>query len=317
MNIGRREREPIRKLWPKETDFSDWLVTEDGIALIAQDVGIEIENPTREHKLGDFPCDVVANLVGDEDHVVVIENQYGRTNHDHLGKLLTYASVRKAMTGIWIAEEAADDHRQVIDWLNENTPPSVNLYLAELKAYRIGDSDAAPQLDVVCRPNIAEKLTRSGQSPAERELCEWRLAMWEVIHKAVLAHKQPFRLQKPSTAHWSSVALGRSGFSLSMLLTPRNQSIGIEMKVHPEEWKDSAYKQLLADKKAIEDQLGSPLDWREMEGKKSARALLEVKLDPRRKENEKAVCEWFAAKLPLMYATFRDRVSKLEAEAGE
>jgi hypothetical protein len=314
MELGRRERvADVRTVWGKEADFSDWLVTADGIALLAQDLGVEIEEPSRESRPGDFPCDIVANLLGDESHVVVIENQFGETNHDHLGKFLTYASVHKAMTGIWIAEQAADDHRQVIDWLNENTPATVNLYLAELRVFRIGQSPAAPQLDMVCRPNVSQKIARSAESAANKERYGWRLAFWEDIHKSVSARKQPFRLQKAGASHWSTVSIGRSGFSLSMLLTPRNQSIGVELYVNPVGWKDAAFEQLRADKEAIEEQIGCPLEWMPLIGKKSARILLEAKIDPRRDTERKAVCEWFADKLPLMYATFKDRVAALQA----
>lgn len=130
----RSQVKSLRTLWQQETHFSDWLATQDGVDLLAQDLEIEIENPRREGKGANFSCDIVANIVGDESHVVVIENQFGRTNHDHLAKLLTYAAVHKAVVGIWIAEEAADDHRQVIDWLNENTPNTVSLYLAEAQS---------------------------------------------------------------------------------------------------------------------------------------------------------------------------------------
>ena len=159
--IGKQTILPsIKEIWPKEPEFSDWLSSEPGVELLAQDLGIEIENARREAKGANFPCDIVGNLVGDEKHIIVIENQFGRTNHDHLAKLLTYAAAHNAMTGIWIAEEAPDDHRQVIDWLNENTPDNISLYLVEVKAYTIGTSDPAPRLDAVCRPNVPFTVSR-------------------------------------------------------------------------------------------------------------------------------------------------------------
>ena len=145
MTIGKRMPvDNLKALWAKENEFSDWLVSTEGLELLAQDLEIQIENPEREAKGSNFSCDIVANIVGEEKHRVVIENQFGRTNHEHLAKLLTYAATQKAMTGIWIAEEVADDHRQVIDWLNENTPDTISFFVAELKAYRISDSPAAP-----------------------------------------------------------------------------------------------------------------------------------------------------------------------------
>jgi len=305
--------ENIRSVWPKEPDFSDWLTTQEGIELIAQDLEVEIENPRREAKGSNFSCDVVANLVGDEKHIVVIENQFGRTNHDHLAKLLTYAAAHKAMTGIWIAEEVADDHRQVIDWLNENTPDTVALYLAELKAYTIGASAAAPMLDLVCRPNVTMKQTNAGLTEGDRKRREWRIAFWQDIHHRLKAEKIPFRLQKPGPGHWSSIAIGRSGFHVSMLLTPKNQSVVLEMIVQPAGWKDSAFEQLQLEAQEIEAAVGKPLQWRQMPDKSCSKILLEEKLDPDIEGNRKKICDWFAEWTPKVYLAFHDRVKKLVA----
>jgi len=314
VQIGKRTPvENIRSVWSKETEFSDWLITPDGIELLAQDLSIEIENTQREAKGSDFSCDIVANLVGDEKHIVVIENQFGRTNHDHLAKLLTYAAVHKAMTGVWIAEEVADDHRQVIDWLNENTPETVSLYLSELKAYTIGSSAAAPQLDVICRPNITMKKANTNQTEAEKKRHAWRLEYWQNIHKHIKGKNPPFRLQKPSTDHWSSIAVGRSGFNIAMLLTPKNQSIGIEVNIQPPGWKDAAFDQLKSQAAEIENELGKSLLWKEMPNNVSSRILLEEKIDPAEEINRETVCNWFAIWTPKVFNAFSARIKQLSA----
>lgn len=311
MLIGKRERvEDVRSVWRREPDFSDWLVTEDGASLLAEELGLEIENLHRESRPGDFPCDISGNLLGDENHIVVIENQYGKTNHDHLGKLLTYAAVHKAMTGIWISESISDDHRQVIDWLNENTPTTVNLYLVGLKLYRIGNSPVAPQLDVVCRPNIAVKETKSGLSLADQERHSWRREMWEEIHAAILHAKPKFRLQKPRGDHWSSISIGRAGFHLNMLLTPRYGSIGIDLNISVP-WKAEAFEALMSQKHDIESELGASLQWLPMMGKKSARILLDTTINPRKKECLAEVSSWFIEYSGRMYDVFKPRVAQL------
>jgi hypothetical protein len=312
MTISKRSQiKNLKTLWHHETLFSDWLATQDGMDLLAQDLDIEIENPRREERGTNFSCDIVANIVGDESHVVVIENQFGRTNHDHLAKLLTYAAVHKAVVGIWIAEEAADDHRRVIDWLNENTPNTVSLYLAELKAFTIDNSPAAPQLDVICRPNTTMKQAISSLSEGDIKRNQWRLAFWTDIHNRMKSEKLPFRLQKPSQDHWSSIAVGRSGFHLSMLLTPKNQSIVVEMNIQPKDWKDSAFEQLRSQATDIEKEVGMNLEWRPMIDKGSSKVVLEAKIDPKVDANRKAVCDWFAEWTPKMYAAFSKRVKAL------
>ena len=309
----RSQVQNIRSLWQQEIQFSDWLTTQDGIDLLAQDLEIEIENPRREGKGTNFSCDIVANVVGDESHVVVIENQFGRTNHDHLAKLLTYAAVHKAVVGIWIAEQAADDHRQVIDWLNENTPNTVSLYLAELKAFTIGSSPAAPQLDVICRPNTTMKRANAELTEGEKKRYQWRLAFWTDIHNRMKSEKLPFRLQKPGEDHWSSIAIGRAGFNLSMLLTPKNQSVVVELLIHPEGWKDSAFEQLKTQASEIQKELGATLDWRPMLEKSSCRIVLEEQIDPKIEANRKAICDWFAEWTPKMFSVFSKRVKALSA----
>lgn len=311
MLIGKRERvQDIRLVWQRETDFSDWLVTPDGINFLSEELGIEIENLVRESRAGDFPCDVVGNLLGDESHKVVIENQYGRTNHDHLGKLLTYAAVHKATTGVWISESISDDHRKVIDWLNENTPNNINLYLVALKLYRIGGSPVAPQLDVVCRPNITIKDQNSVLSPSDRERHEWRIRMWTDIHEAIRAVNPPFRLQRPGDDHWSSISIGRAGFHLNLLLTPRNSSIGIDLYITVP-WKMEAFEALAAQKASIEAELGNSLQWLPLPGKKTARILLEAKIDPKKPDNEPEVRRWFATYSVRMFNVFKSRISNL------
>lgn len=140
-----------------------------------------MEDPERERGLGDFPCDISGHLLGDANHKVVIENQFGRTNHDHLGKLLTHAAMHSAMTGIWLAEKVADDHRKVIDWLNDNTPKTGSLFLAEIKAYRMGDSAPAPQLSIISRPNLQAKIEIEQEPGDLKERHIWRKQMWEEI----------------------------------------------------------------------------------------------------------------------------------------
>ena len=122
--------------------------------------------------------------------------------------------------------------------------------------------------------------------------------------------KLPFRLQKAGGDHWSSIAIGRAGFNLSMLLTPKNQSIAVEVSVHPE-WKDEAFKQLQAQADVIHAELKRELDWRPMPGNKSARILLEEKIDPGKESNHKDVCEWFKVWTPKIYSVFKERIKGL------
>jgi hypothetical protein len=315
--IARRQRiANLREIWPKETDFSDWLVTEDGLALIAEDIGIEVEDPRRESCPGDFPCDIVGHALGDENHVIVIENQFGKTNHDHLGKLLTYASTHSAMTGIWMSEHVADDHRKVIDWLNDNTPPTVSLYLAQVQAYRIGDSPAAPQLDVVSRPNVQTKIRRGEGDPALKERHIWRRDFWEEILEHIKAQNPPFRVQSPGANAWTNISIGRSEFTLGLTLTPKRQCIGCELYIAPS-WKEEAFAQLEAQRDVVEREVGEPLQWLPLPDKKVARILLESPLDPRDPKNRDEIKKWMYKQAMAFYKAFHPRVKALRPAAPQ
>ena len=263
MQIGRKIAVGnMREIWPTEPKFSDWLVTDEGLALIADEIGVQIENPRRESRPGDFPCDVVGNLQGEESHIVVIENQFGRTDHDHLGKLLTYAAMHSAMTGIWIAERASDDHRKVVDWLNDNTPPSVSLYLVELGAIRIGDSPVAPELRVVSRPNLQVKATLVTDKIGGLPIQIWRRDFWEDIFEAITAQPPSFPLRSAGTSEYAVVRFGRANIGMSMALIPIAKQVRCDLWISGRN-KKGRYAQMLAQRTAIETELGDTLTWEE------------------------------------------------------
>jgi hypothetical protein len=309
MTIGRRTSvNDIREIWPTEPKFSDWLASGDGIELLSQDLGIEVENLRREERGCDFPCDLVGNIVGDDEHAVTIENQYGKTNHDHLGKFLTYAATHRALTCVWIAERIADDHRAAVDWLNANTPESFSFFAAELKAYRIGDSPPAPQLDVVCQPNVAIKPSRQGETKAERERHEWRRQFWEEIHDVLREGKPKFRLQKAGSSSWSTIRLGSSDVSMCMDLTPKHKTIGVTTWIKGAD-KEGWYAHFKDARAQIEAAIGHELKWNPLPGKKSAWVSLAVDIDPKHEPNREQVKQWFCKMVPVWHKVFSEFVS--------
>ena len=311
MQIGRKSRVvDMRQIWLTEPRFSDWLVTDEGLALIADEIGVHIENPRRESRPGDFPCDVVGNLQGEESHIVVIENQFGRTDHDHLGKLLTYAAMHSAMTGIWIAERASDDHRQVVEWLNNNTPPSVSLYLLELGAIRIGDSPVAPELRVVSRPNDKRKATVAADQARDLPIHAWRLAFWEDIFEAIVAQTPSFPLKSAGTSPYADVRFEKANIGMSMALIPISRQVRCDLWIAGRN-KKGRYAQLFAQRGAIETELGYTLTWEENPDQKSTRISFTLMRDPKDDTKRAEIISWFAQNAPAFYKAFAGRVQAL------
>lgn len=107
--IGKIERVPLREIWKHEAyDFTTWL--SENISIIDEAIGISLSNPESEQSAGSFSIDIVAE--DESGNPVIIENQLEKTNHDHLGKLITYLTAIEAKMPIWIAAEPRPEHRR-------------------------------------------------------------------------------------------------------------------------------------------------------------------------------------------------------------
>ena len=313
MKISKRTEVAPKEIWRMETEFSAWLASEAGLELIASDIGIEVENTRTESSPGDFRCDIVGNALDDENHRIVIENQYGKTDHDHLGKMLTYAAVHDATTGIWISERVSDDHRQVIDWLNEITPANVNFYLAQIKAYRIDDSAVAPQLEVVCRPNLDVKLQRDKDKQVLSNSKIWNKEFWEDVLPYIKTQNPPFNLQNPGVESWSSIAMGRTDIWLELVTESRNPCIRCEICIKTS-WRAAAFEQLFAQKSEIENEIGCELEWLLLPDKKITRIRVRKEIDPKDEANRDAIKQWMHKYAVAFHNAFRLRIAHLDAD---
>jgi len=145
MEIGKVDDVNPRAPWANEArDFTPWLL--DNADVLSKALGLEVSLRTAEHPVGDFSLDIVGDdgLGG----TLIVENQLENTDHDHLGKVITYAAGTDAKTIVWIATRIRAEDRQALDWLNANTREDVRLFGIELRAIKIGDSASAPLLEV-------------------------------------------------------------------------------------------------------------------------------------------------------------------------
>ena len=148
--LGRIERVELRGIWHREDEnFTPWLA--DNLALLGEELGMTLESPSTEVDVGQYRLDILAEDA--EGYKVVIENQLGWTDHDHLGKLLTYAARVDAGYVVWVAAYFTAEHRAAIDWLNKLGPEKVWLFGVEVRAIRVGGSNPAPDFRVVAAPD--------------------------------------------------------------------------------------------------------------------------------------------------------------------
>ena len=177
MEIGKIEKVPLRKMWEHEAlKFTPWLA--ENIDILGEALDMQLSFVEREKKNGSFSLDLLAE--DDYGNKVIIENQLEKSNHDHLGKLLTYLTGLEAKTAIWVCSEARQEHIQVIDWLNENTREGIQFYLVRLEGLKIGDSVPAPYFSVVCEPSeMAKDIGREKEEDSERH--KMRLEFWKLL----------------------------------------------------------------------------------------------------------------------------------------
>ena len=271
MKIGSLIEIDIRELWIHEQyDFSNWLSKEDNIKLLGDEVGFTLTNVNKEVYIGSYRCDLVATdeTSGDK---IIIENQLEATNHDHLGKIITYAAGLDAKSIIWIVQQAREEHRAAIEWLNNNTSKEIGFFLLEIHAYKIDNSRPAPMFKIIEKPNDFVKNSKSGYKEGEmtRSQSE-RLIFWTEMNKVLVERGKPFNVRKASTDHWYDVALGTSQAHITISLISKNNFITIEVCINNNK---ELYDKLYALKDEIEEKLDIKLEWLRLDNKKACRIL--------------------------------------------
>ena len=269
MEIGKLEEVDIRNLWKHEQyDFSKWLAKEENIEYLNDIIGLTLVEVDKEVYVGPYRCDIVAK---DETSgiAVIIENQLEGTNHDHLGKIITYASGLNAKVMIWVVKEAKQEHRAAIEWLNNNTNSDVSFFLIEIHAYKIGNSDPAPKFEVVEKPNDFVKSSKSKTESGDlNKRQSERLVFWEQFNQVVINRGKPFNVRKATTDHWYDVAMGTSEAHIGINLVNKDNQIVVEVYINDNK---DLFDTFLSHKEDIEKQLGFELIWDRLDNKKASR----------------------------------------------
>lgn len=220
----------LRYKWNNEPrDFTPWLA--ENIAILNEAVGIELEVENTEVSVGPYSADILAKDTG-TGRYVVIENQLEKTNHDHLGKSITYASVLDASTIIWIASEFTEEHKKALDWLNDHTSEEIGFFGVKLELWQIDDSLPAVRLNVVSQP--VEIIRQTARNRGLEELSDARknqLEFWMKFRDRLAATKQIRSLQTPRPQYWFDVTLGKAGIHLSNIYNTDEGKVGVRVYI--------------------------------------------------------------------------------------
>lgn len=266
--IGRLIEVDVRELWKHEQyDFSNWLAKESNIEYLNEILGLTLIEVDKEINVGPYRCDIVAT---DETSglKVIIENQLESTNHDHLGKIITYASGLDAKVIVWIVKEAKEEHRAAIEWLNNYTSSEIDFFLIEIHAYKIGDSYPAPKFEVIEKPNDFLKRSKNKDDGELNTSQTERLIFWQQFNDRVALKGKPFNIRKPTTDHWYDIAIGTSAAKIAVDLVNKENCIILELYIHSDK---DLYDSLYEKKNEIEGETGLTFEWNRLDSKKACR----------------------------------------------
>lgn len=285
INLGTlKEITDLRSVWPHEAlNFTPWVA--ENVDLLADAVGLDITVDETESSVGDFNVDIYASETG-TDRKIIIENQLEDTDHDHLGKLITYASGKGADVVIWVVKHAREEHKAAVEWLNNHTDDKIGFFLCEIKLFQIGSSDIAPSFTVVERPNDWTKEIK--KTTAANPTQQQRLEYWQAFNGHAFNNdtfSKEFNKRKPTTDHWMDFGVGSSACHIGVTQIQKRNSIGVELYINNDK---DLFKSIYAHKDEVESIMGFELDWRELPERKASRILIEkaVQLDDRDKWNE-------------------------------
>jgi hypothetical protein len=275
MKLGELKQVALREVWVHEAHvFTKWLAEEENLALLANELDLDITLIESEASIGKFNVDILAKEIT-SDRKIVIENQLEQTNHDHLGKLITYASGVDAAVAVWVVAKDREEHKRAIDWLNEHTDEDVSFFLVRVELWQIDKSVVAPKFVIISQPNDWAKTAKNsvptgGQMTMTKAL---QLDFWEQFREYGQAHESKLKLRKASPHHWFDIGTGVGNWYISLTVNSHSNSMACQIYIADDM---AVFAHFRSKRKEIETKLGAELEWLELSGRKSSRIRLSV-----------------------------------------
>jgi hypothetical protein len=316
-NLGRLEKVDLRKAWMSEaTDFTPWLAHAGNMKLLGEAIGIELACEAKEKPVGPFRADILCKDAA-TDSWVLIENQLERTDHNHLGQLLTYAAGLEAVTIVWIAARFTEEHRAALDWLNERTDEHINFFGLEVELWRIGNSPVAPKFNVICKPNGWSRSIRKAAEGSLSEAKELQLRFWTKFVEFLEDAESSLKCAPLGPKHWLSISIGRAGFHLNVIASTWNSEtnsytpeIRAELDIRHENAKRH-FAALESKRSDIEAQLGFPLVWYNPTDAAKCRIYARKDADIFDEKNWLSQFRWLKEHLEALHRAFGPLVKEL------
>jgi hypothetical protein len=270
--IGRLVSVPVREVWADEArDFTPWL--SENLEDLSSAVGMDLVFEGTEVRVGPFSADLLlrdANTGGR----IVVENMMGSTDHDHLGKIITYAAGLQATHAVLVAETFRPEHLSALQWLNTHSSESVGFFGIEFKVWRICDSKPAPQLDVVVKPDKWVREIRETNELTSLELAyrDFWSEFLPVFHQQ---HPGWSRAETPSKGSGMNFPAGKGGlvYWVSFCRPEHRYRFRIELYIDANNREEATrrFDELRDRRTEIETAFGETLEWEELDNSRGNR----------------------------------------------
>ncbi|MDP3764025.1 MAG: DUF4268 domain-containing protein [bacterium] len=311
-NLGKIKKVDLRDVFPGEaSDFTPWL--ESNIDQLSEAIGVEIIDVKREERIGDFNCDLIGKEANSEDKVI-IENQFNQTNHDHLGKIITYASGVGARYVVWVSEKIREEHQKALEWLNENAS-DVSFFGVEVSAITIDESNPALSFKSVVEPNTWGKEVKK----ATEQIDERHQKYLQFFTRLVSEYEKV----KPEWGHltarpssWIAFGAGKTGFKFAWAFRGDNR-FDTELYIDTGDKEEvKAYFQVLKKYQTEIDIKFSDLNWEELSEKRASRIVVYKKMPSNiKKMTDNQINElirWAIGQMDIFKQIFPKYIQKLE-----
>lgn len=263
MELGKLEKIELREVWRHEAlDFTRWLARKENIALLSKEIGIDIEVIETEMSVGRYNVDIYARDT-ESNKKIVIENQLENTNHDHLGKMLVYAAGLDADIAIWVVKDVNEEHRQAIEWLNDNSFEKINIFLVKLELWQIDNSPIAPKFQVICEPNNWAKVLKQQSKDNITDLELRQMEYWQGFVDYAKSKDKTYISQRPSIYNWYVIRIGSTDYKIKLVHSVNSDIMRCQLEI----FNDSIYKKLEQYRTEIDNKING-LEWEYLEDRK-------------------------------------------------
>jgi hypothetical protein len=304
--LGKIQVVSLRSIWKHEAqDFTPWLA--DNIEELGEALGLELEYEDREVSVGPYSADILAKDAGTGKYVV-IENQLEKTDHDHLGKCITYSAVLDASAVIWIASDFTEEHKKALDWLNDHTSEEIAFYGVRLELIKINDSPPAVQFNTLSTPNeVVRQATKSKENTDLSNTKKLQLEFWSHFREALIQTGKVRSLQTPRPQYWFDVALGKSGVHLSNIFNTNQKRIGVRVYIQNKE-AELWFPYFEENKIKIEQIVGEKLEWNPNSNNKDKIIAINQDFEFEDKSSWNNAVEWLVTKTLIFKQVFGDLI---------